>query len=689
MKKLLWCFSLAFMIHAPALADEPTPGMPIEVMLFQEIPMVVSATLKHQKQSDAPAAITVVSAKEIKQHGYRTLKDLMNDIVGWVDVSDSNENITAVRGVYTSTTNKILILINGHRMNDLSLGRWNTDQFLGMDVVDRVEFIRGPASVLYGTGALIGVVNIITKKGADLDGLYLRPEIRLYKEGGKDYVANLTWGKKFEDLDVLLNFTYLNGEGAEIPQDASLDVAPSGQRQQAGKLYWNKYPYNYSMFAGVSYQDLSIDLRKDHTDRAVPRANHSAGGGFYDWYSEPIKPDYNEDTFYINLKYLHRLTDKQSITVNPSFHDFVLHEYTWLNPWGANRVPPLGTRGGQVSEEQHTQIKLYYENQLLDNLNIMAGVDSLMANFISSYTVGNPAAADPNYGRIIQLIPDRHDSGLWLLTGVLGQVIYSPLSNLEFTLSGRFDAFQGVAKPRFTPRAGVVYKPLDGLVAKLLYGQAYLSPEWDHIKSSTAGNAFLSNPNLKPEDFEGYDLILEWSWQNLRANLNLFKDRTQGLISSDKAGGISTYSNLGERNFQGGELELKYQPVKMAQVKASYSYVRNSGGTTENALLDNQIVGYPDSVIRYGLEVIPLENATVNLEGRTYAKVRFADPLKNSTEIPGWTTVDVTATYAIAALDLMVGVFNVADQSYELGGTVPRPMARPGRSVQASIGYKF
>jgi len=117
-----------------------------EEMFLGEIPSVVSAALKEQKLTDAPASMTVVTSEEIQRKGYRFIKDLMVDIPGFNDVSDGNEEIIAVRGTFASTTNKILILVNGHRMNDLKLGRYNTDQFLGLDAVDRVEFIRGPVA---------------------------------------------------------------------------------------------------------------------------------------------------------------------------------------------------------------------------------------------------------------------------------------------------------------------------------------------------------------------------------------------------------------------------------------------------------------------------------------------------------------------------------------------------------------
>ena len=120
-----------------ALADDNA------FQFLEEEAKVVAATLREQKPADAPASVTVVTAKQIKQKGYRTIKDIMLDVPGFTDVSDGNEEIVAIRGTFASTTNKILTLVNGHRMNDLMLGRYNTDQFIGLDTVDHVEFIRG------------------------------------------------------------------------------------------------------------------------------------------------------------------------------------------------------------------------------------------------------------------------------------------------------------------------------------------------------------------------------------------------------------------------------------------------------------------------------------------------------------------------------------------------------------------
>ena len=269
-------------------------GMSLEELMSIN---VVSASLREESLNDVVVPMYVVTAQQIKERGYSTLKDVMEDVPGYVDLSDSNENIAGVRGAFASTTNKILILIDGHRMNSLALGRYNTDQFIGMDSVDRIEFIMGPGSVLYGTGALVGVVNIIHKKGADADGLFVRSSFGDFHDE-----HSVSYGKGTSDYDVFANYTYLDGGGDKISQPAYLDGNPDdiallGQTQAPGVVYWNRYPENWSGLISIHYKDTELHLRRGHAVRATPRVPN---GSFYNYEQE-------EDTGLPGVLYAGRL----------------------------------------------------------------------------------------------------------------------------------------------------------------------------------------------------------------------------------------------------------------------------------------------------------------------------------------------------------------------------------------------
>lgn len=134
--------------------------------------VVITASGFEQKLTDAPASITVVTAEELKQRPYMTLIDAVRDLEG-VDVGETadktGQRTISLRGMGSDYT---LILIDGKRQNnhgDIYPNSFSGNQFNHippLDTIERIEVIRGPASTLYGSDALGGVINIITKKSA-------------------------------------------------------------------------------------------------------------------------------------------------------------------------------------------------------------------------------------------------------------------------------------------------------------------------------------------------------------------------------------------------------------------------------------------------------------------------------------------------------------------------------------------
>ncbi len=672
---------LAMFPHVASALEELSP----ELMLFSELPVISAATLIEQKTLDVPAAINLVTAEDIRLRGYLTLKDIMQDLPGWADVSDANENIVAVRGAHTSSTNKILILVNGHRMNDLNLGRYNTDMFMGLDGVERVEFIRGAGSVLYGTGALTGVVNVVMKKGGKIGGLTLKPKFSLFESRNRHYEAQINWGQKIADWDASVSGAYVNSEGAEISQSETLDRAPSGQTPTPGKIYWNKYPNNWNVYFNLSNDSNVIDFRTEHTSRTVPRAPGT--NSLIDYDTEVIKPNYDQDDVFINYKHIFTLDQRSKITMNPSFHNFDLSELTWIPTYGTNRRPPYGSRSGQVTQEQHWQFQTLYENQIDPTLNIIAGVDLLLSDFRSSWTIS--VSAD---GNTLMATPNRMNTSTWLLSSALAQAIWSPLANLQLTVSGRYDMFQDMAKPRFTPRAGVVYKPLEALAVKLIYGQSYLSPQWAHVKSSQLNNAFLANSDLTSETFEGIDAIIAYEKSNLSAELDFFHNKVNGLISASKIAGTNTqiYVNADQTTYKGVDMDTKYRLWKELKITAGYSLVNNAGSSSSKYVFENNIVGIPMHIGRLGFQITPLDRLDFMLWGRAYSEVNFTDTLTQETTLPAWGTLDITANYAWERWAFQLGSYNLTDQKYSVGSAeISHSLPRPGRSFTVSAAYSF
>jgi outer membrane receptor protein involved in Fe transport len=679
----------------PAAARDTAAGSD-EISLESLLDIVVTATLREQTTLDAPASIEVVGAEEIRARGYRNIKQIMNDVPGFNDVSDTNEEVVAVRGIFASTTNTILIMVNGHRMNDLMLGRYNTDQFLGMDVVERVEFIRGPASALYGTGALVGIVNIITKKGADVAGTRLR-----LQGGPYGQQASATWGRQSLGYDVLFNFTYFNALGQIMDQPARYDVAPPGGVPQDGQVYLNRYRENLSGLMTIRTERSALVLRAAHFRRVTPRGSN---GSFYDYQSEVFKPAYTENDFFADHTFNWTL-GKNKITFNPSVHYFSYYEQSFIT-FGANDLPPLGSRSGMLGEFNNYQLRLTYERQALESLNVIAGLDGLLASFYRADAWSIPAG-----GSKVEVTPNGYTKpGKWFLGGAFAQAVWSPIKQISLTGGARLDTFQGQADPEVTPRLGLVYKPSESLAVKALYGRSYLAPMWAHTQAND-GN-FIGNPNLNPQRFEGADFIVAFSNKWVNASLDLFYNQVTGLINSvrqqdiDPVTGLPRFDEMGRpilgsqylydntpgSTYMGAELAANGQLTNWLRLRASYSLIAPDTrrmNPSSPLLVGGQIKDISRHTFRYGLQVDPVPRLSLSVWGRAYLSTKTFDPMNGDT-IPAVALIDSSISYEWGRWRLQLVATNLTNRRYERGG-IPgaRPLLRMGLNVEGVVELRF
>jgi iron complex outermembrane receptor protein len=547
-----------------------------------------------------------------------------------------------------------------------------------------VEFIKGPGSALYGTGALIGVVNIITKKGEDVNGA----EVRV-KAGSFNKEAYATYGKKINDkTDLFFNASVNDAKGDEIDQPANLDVVPPGQTKAAGKVYWNKYPTNFSFMTSFRSEYLTIHLRDEHYVRATPRG---VNGSYYVWDEEQWKPEYDEDQYYIDATGtipLPFISENSKLIVEPSVHFYHLDEQTWVS-FGANTMPPLGSRSGQITDELHEEFKAYFQGNIIEPLNLTLGYDGIYSKFLQSLGV---SLTD---GRNISLAPEYINPGKLFLNGAFAQGIWTYNKYLLVNAGLRFDAFDGQANPALTPRCGVIYHPVEDASLKILYGRSFLAPQWAHQHTATsATQAFQSNPDLKPERLDAGDFIIDYTfYKTLNIDLDGFCNGVSDIISAQTVGGIQRYVNMGKAQFAGGEAEAKIAVLKSLKLDASVSYVRNIGADSvykATNMMNGQLRSVSPYILRYGVEYGPLKNLIFSAWGRSYAGQEAFNPA-NYNKVDGWTAIDATANYSFMNFDLQLQVLNVANQYYEIGDNAATrlPLPRYERGYHVSLAYKF
>ena len=195
---------------APELADQS-----LEALMEIEVPRVISASKYEQKATEAPSSVSVVTADDIKRYGYRTLADVLRSVPGFYTSYDRNNEFLGTRGINLGDFNsRILLLVNGHRVNnDLTDGAFiGTEFILDIDLIDRVEIIHGPGSVLYGNNAVFGVINVITRAGKQVNGAEVSGEYGSFDT----YKARATFGKLFASgVRLMLSGSYYSSDGVE------------------------------------------------------------------------------------------------------------------------------------------------------------------------------------------------------------------------------------------------------------------------------------------------------------------------------------------------------------------------------------------------------------------------------------------------------------------------------------------
>src|SRR5207244_3464847 len=187
----------------------------LEALMEIRVPTVYGASKFEQKTTQAPSSITVVTSDEIKKYGHRTLADVLQSVQGLHVSYDRNYAFLGTRGVNLGDFNsRILLLIDGHRVNNnLTDGAFIDTAFvLDIDLVDRVEIIRGPGSVLYGNNAFFGVINVITRKGKQVNGVEASGTYGSFDA----WSGRVTFGSQFTNgLQFLISGTLFNSDGPE------------------------------------------------------------------------------------------------------------------------------------------------------------------------------------------------------------------------------------------------------------------------------------------------------------------------------------------------------------------------------------------------------------------------------------------------------------------------------------------
>ena len=173
---------------------------------------VTTASSQAESLDEVPVPTTLITEEMIRNCGGRNLQEVLTAYVPGMNIVDCNQDINiGMRDIYGTSQDKILFLLNGHRLNSYFTNTAAPDFSISLEKIRQIEVLRGPASSIYGGVALTAVVNIITKQGANVDGFVAKAEAGNYGQLRGD----LLFGKRYFDLDVLAWISGYRNAGEE------------------------------------------------------------------------------------------------------------------------------------------------------------------------------------------------------------------------------------------------------------------------------------------------------------------------------------------------------------------------------------------------------------------------------------------------------------------------------------------
>jgi len=512
---IVWWQSAVFaMVNEQDIVSD-LADLSIEELLQVKITTVATGT--QQIATFAPANTTTINAEEIEMMGATDLDEVLEAVPG-LHVARNPMSyynpIYTLGGIASVYNPEALVLLNGIPVNTLYTGGrilLGYGSGIPTTAIERVEVIRGPGSALYGADALSGVINVVTKTKADIDGT--TTGMRLGSFDRRD--AWLLHGESYHGWDVGLSINYSDTQGQH-------SIVTEDAQTQYDKLF-NTHASLAPREMSLPRRNWDIDLNvaKDHWRFHTlyqKRSNVGLGTGI----AQVLDPESRatSNRVYANITYNNtEFTKDWELLARANYSDssYLTNDFS-IYPAGAfGGAYPEGMRGATgVSERQaYFDVTGNYKGFKGHQIRLGTGY-----RFSEIYKVRDKRnfGVDPRTGQPIPATRELTDisgtSGAFLPTGdrsnynLFIQDIWTLNDKWEMTYGGRYDNYSDFGST-FNPRLALVWKTSSDFTTKFLYGKAFRAPSFQEVYQANNPVA-LGNLNLKPEQIQMYEVAFDY-----------------------------------------------------------------------------------------------------------------------------------------------------------------------------------
>jgi outer membrane receptor for ferrienterochelin and colicins len=625
-------------LPTPAWAEEPGDTSDLEGLLDTA---VVSAPSKAaETTSIAPATSLVLTADDLRRHGIYTIDEAIN-FLGYGMVTERKFHTSEIgsRGVLITSDfgGHVLLLVDGHVMNEPwgSTAYFDRGTGIPFELIDHIELVLGPGSVLYGSNAMLGIVHIVTKRAKDFRGLHLGAETEAsVLAPGFGMRGSAGFGHEFElfgaEGEVVFGAEYFRQRGPTFdfaPQDYGPDDFTGERRHFDPKRGDRRYPVGvwggrgddaYFIDEPAAYLRLRLGQFEINTRAAFYKRSEPTNSGNFD------DPDSYELDRWLSLDVKHVMLASAAVRVSTRLYGDL---YDYVQYWGSTGAEDCietqdygcmwRLKGATQSAGLEPQVSLDWleDGRFVTLLGADGRVKHIesQVDYIDYVTARSP-------GPIGAYAPTE------MALAAYAQQTLRPVSWAAINAGARLDVDDRFGS-HGSPRAALTFMPYPGGSLKAIYSEAFRAPAAFDIYYYDPTTQLPGGKKLGPEIVRSYEGSIEQRFGTQTLELGVFYTRWNDLLSG--------------YDLSDDELAAKIASGELAATAESAVQIRNIWGI-ENYGLN---AGYRGSLLsgrlRYGA-------------GLTEAHARREDPGQ-----------------APSLLTVAPSLFGNARVSYDLGGALP------------------
>jgi len=628
-----WKFCIFLFIYlilpVQVMAEEGEDAMEDIFAIFAEEDMVMTASRYLQPVSQSPSTITVITAEEIRESGVTTIPEILRRVPGMEVMQTSVAEFNmGIRGENKLHSNKLLVMIDGRTVQeDFQNHTFWTALPIVLDDIEQIEVIRGPGSSIWGANAFNGVVNIITKKPEDEQGISVSAAageesmsmgslVHAFRAGGMEYKYSIGYHRAdtFDGRDEAALWVNVPEPGIEVFRgNATLQYRLPHNRRMSLSAGFSDLPRYDGPFFGDGWADSELDHDYVQFD--------------YQGLQTVLRGYWNRND--IEMKYIEAAVDRP-----PLIRDIHLRSDLYNLEW------------------------LYYFD--------IGRSHKAISGINYRYNDSEGSLLHPDEVRPLNMI------------GFFFQDEWKPLKTVEIIYGARYD-YHTFTHWNLSPRLVFLYHPALNHTFRLSSGLAYRAPTPLELFSINGGNTELDHEKIITHE-AGYSIF---AFRRLKGEINLFYNQLSDLISE-----YIDYKNRYNTETYGAEIHADLLLTSGLKTFMNYSRQQFYDITKDDPTADRSSV--PKHKINGGLNIGVARGLWTDLSFHYVSNVSYASSVTNKRQLPNdigsYTIVNLRISYRLwkEKLEMAISASNVFDdvhREHPLGDEI-------GRRFFVSLNFK-